>query len=126
MLRDQERRRTPSDLIRREVDRVLERFIDAMAAEVRLLPHEQKTLCTSMINGRPVAIVALPEKTRLPLTKRQREIVHLVGGNLGNAGIGSELGISESTVKYHLKRVYARWHLGSRAALARCGAVLFG
>ena len=55
---------------------------------------------------------------RVPLTAREREILHLVGEGRTNAQIAAELWITTSTVKKHLENVYEKLGVASRAAAA--------
>jgi two-component system, NarL family, nitrate/nitrite response regulator NarL len=51
------------------------------------------------------------------LTKREREIIALVGDGLKNATIGERLFISESTVRNHLTSIFAKLEVDDRLAL---------
>ena len=51
------------------------------------------------------------------LTPRQKQIIKLVGQGKSNKEIGSELYISENTVKYHLKIIYNILNIHDRNAL---------
>ncbi len=53
------------------------------------------------------------------LTQREKQVARLVGYGLGNKGIAKELRIREATVATHLKRIYRKLGLQSRAMLAR-------
>jgi len=60
-----------------------------------------------------------PEHARIQtLTKREREIVSLVGNGLKNAAIGERLFISEATVRNHLTSVLSKLDLTDRFELA--------
>ncbi len=50
------------------------------------------------------------------LSAREIEVLRLVGKGLSNAEIGRELFISESTVKTHLLRVFAKLEVADRTA----------
>ena len=63
-------------------------------------------------------VTAMPDPVLSRLTKRQREIATLVAGALSNPEIAGRLGLSENTVKKHLKDIYARLQLGTRTELA--------
>ena len=54
----------------------------------------------------------------MPLTPRELDIVRLVGKGLGNKEIAQELGVSVTTVRTHLNRVYDKLGPGSRVELA--------
>ncbi len=50
-----------------------------------------------------------------PLTKRESEIVHLVGRGLSNKAIARELSLSTATVKNHLHQVFVKLRVKNRA-----------
>lgn len=52
------------------------------------------------------------------LTRRERDIVHLVGRGMGNKEIARELGLSVTTIRSHLQKVYDKIGTGSRVELA--------
>ena len=56
-----------------------------------------------------------PLEPAASLTPQELRILRLVGRGLGNAEIAAETGISPSTVRSHLKSVYRKLALGSRA-----------
>jgi DNA-binding NarL/FixJ family response regulator len=53
-----------------------------------------------------------------PLTYRELEVLKLVTAGLRNREIGTELGITENTVKFHLKNIVEKLHALNRADLA--------
>jgi len=57
-----------------------------------------------------------PKASRL--TKRELGVLNLVTAGQSNREIGTELGISENTVKFHLKNIVEKLHTTSRAGLA--------
>jgi len=60
-----------------------------------------------------------PEHARIQtLTKREREIVSLVGNGFKNAAIGERLFISEATVRNHLTSILSKLDLTDRFELA--------
>jgi DNA-binding CsgD family transcriptional regulator len=50
------------------------------------------------------------------LTRRQRELLHLVADGYTNAQIGRRLGLAEGTVRKHLENIFARLQVTSRTA----------
>jgi DNA-binding NarL/FixJ family response regulator len=52
------------------------------------------------------------------LTEREIEVLCHVAAGLPSKRIGTELGISETTVKTHLKDIFARLHVANRAEAA--------
>jgi DNA-binding NarL/FixJ family response regulator len=52
------------------------------------------------------------------LTERELEVLQLVTAGMRNREIGAELGISENTVKFHLKNIVEKLHAQNRAELA--------
>lgn len=62
---------------------------------------------------------AAPPADDGPLSKREREILHRVAQGKTNREIAEELGISEYTVKNHLKNILNKLHLENRVQLAR-------
>ena len=51
------------------------------------------------------------------LSNREQEVVNLLLEGKSNKLIASSLGISESTVEFHLKRIYAKFQVSSRMEL---------
>jgi DNA-binding CsgD family transcriptional regulator len=50
------------------------------------------------------------------LTRRQRELLHLVADGYTNAQIGRRLGLAEGTVRKHLENIFARLQVSNRTA----------
>jgi DNA-binding NarL/FixJ family response regulator len=60
----------------------------------------------------------VPARDDLQLTPRQRQIAELVAMGETNRGIAQRLNISEHTVEHHLKGIFERLGLHSRAQVA--------
>lgn len=56
-----------------------------------------------------------------PLSKREREVLRLVQQGLANKVIGAELGIAESTVKVHVKKLMRHHGVSKRTQLVILG-----
>jgi len=54
----------------------------------------------------------------MTLSPRQLQVADLVSAGLGNAEIAQRLGMSEFTVRAHLREMYARTGCSSRVQLA--------
>lgn len=54
-----------------------------------------------------------------PLTKREQDVLTWVAGGSSNREIAQQLGISEHTVKNHLKNILHKLHLENRVQLTR-------
>lgn len=74
----------------------------------------------------PVSIDGLPADKRAirtemvtPLTNREKEILEHVATGRSNKAVAAELGLSEHTVKNHLKNILQKLHLQNRAQLVR-------
>jgi two-component system nitrate/nitrite response regulator NarL len=52
------------------------------------------------------------------LTKRERQVVFLVGEGLSNKEVGHQLKLSDGTIKVHLHRIYQKLAIRNRTALA--------
>ncbi|TMC13886.1 MAG: helix-turn-helix transcriptional regulator [Chloroflexi bacterium] len=57
------------------------------------------------------------ESERPPLSPREREIARMVARGLPNKAIAAVLDISSWTVSTHLRRMFAKYHVSSRAAM---------
>ena len=55
------------------------------------------------------------------MTKREREVLDLLGEGLGNRAIAERLGISEHTVKFHLESIYGKLGATTRGEAIRRG-----
>ncbi len=53
----------------------------------------------------------------IPLSKREQEVVKLLLQGKSNKLIASSLGISDRTVEFHLKNIYAKYQVSSRIEL---------
>jgi DNA-binding NarL/FixJ family response regulator len=61
-------------------------------------------------------------QTAEPLGEREKAVLRLVLVGRPNKGIAAELGVSESTVKSHLREIFRKLHVDSRAAAAAAAA----
>lgn len=64
---------------------------------------------------------AAPARKGQTLTPRERDVLLLVAGGMGNARIGEQLGISKSTVKFHLGATFTKLGVHTRAEAVTMG-----
>ena len=60
-------------------------------------------------------------KTGAHLTRREDEILELLGKGMGNRELGQVLGVSEDTIKTHLKSLFRKLEVSDRAEAVREG-----
>lgn len=63
----------------------------------------------------------LQEKSGTSLTRREHDLVGLLGNGLSNRELGQVLGVSEDTVKTHLKNLFRKLGVSDRAEAVREG-----
>jgi DNA-binding NarL/FixJ family response regulator len=56
-----------------------------------------------------------------PLTSRERDVLELVALGLSNHAIGTRLGISDHTVKFHLASIFGKLGVSTRTGAVRRG-----
>jgi DNA-binding NarL/FixJ family response regulator len=90
---------------------------DALAAAVRAVHTRLNVLSPvfdpEVVGRAPEPIEAL-EPLDEPLSEREHEVLEAAGRGLPSKLIALELGVSESTVKFHLSAAYAKLGAGSR------------
>ncbi|MFE4632820.1 response regulator [Streptomyces sp. NPDC056773] len=81
----------------------------------RLLATVRNTATTTATHAPVPGSAALPED----LTRREREVLALIGQGLPNRGIAEKLFVSEATVKTHINNLFAKAGIPDRAAAVR-------
>ncbi|WP_425519909.1 response regulator [Streptomyces yatensis] len=92
------------------------RAIRAAAAGQSVLDHEVQNRLLATVRTRPQA-----DTQPLPpdLTRREREVLTLIGQGLPNRAIAEKLFISEATVKTHINNLFAKAGIQDRADAVR-------
>ena len=92
------------------------------AAGLAVLPP---TMLPSLFSaGEDEEEAALPLSGDVTLTPRERDVLALLAAGLSNKRAARELGVSESTVKFHVQAVYSKLGVQSRAAAVTRGIQL--
>lgn len=87
----------------------------AVAAGLVVMQPAPGTTTAPVAGSRPLAELAEP------LTRRERQVLQMLAGGLGNKVIAARLAISEHTVKFHVASI-----LGKLGAASRTEAVSLG
>ena len=83
-------------------------------------PPTGHRLATDNAPVAPMAVATASRATEDPLTARERQILLLLGEGHQNKVAAHRLGLSEATVKFHLRNIYRKLHAQNRTqALAR-------
>ena len=70
---------------------------------------------------RSAPATAANERLAEPLSERELEVLRLLATDLDGPGIADELVVALSTVRSHIKRIYAKLGVSSRQAAVRRG-----
>lgn len=80
--------------------------------------RREEVLCELEVDGTRYVLARLPLPARAStLSPREREIAALVARGLPSKAIALKLGISTWTVVTHLRRIFTRFGVSSRAAM---------
>jgi DNA-binding NarL/FixJ family response regulator len=105
-----------------EAIRALVSLVEKMSAEVvdELAERtSQDVLIDAEVNGARYLLIRMPQSgdSRIQLSPREQEIVRMVAKGHPNKVIADVLNISTWTVCTHLRRIFAKFGVGSRAAM---------
>jgi DNA-binding CsgD family transcriptional regulator len=95
-------------------------------SEIQQPTHAEETIFDIEVDGARYLLIRLPRPAQVHarLSPREQEIVRLVALGHSNKIIGDVLNISSWTVCTHLRRIFAKLGVGSRAAMvARLPAI---
>jgi DNA-binding NarL/FixJ family response regulator len=77
--------------------------------------HKGRSVLAPEATEALVQAMARPQAPGGDLSEREREVLRLLVQGLSNAQIGRQLSISLSTVKYHLRSIFAKFEVATRA-----------
>lgn len=100
-----------------ELERLVRMLIDECSEGRAPTPGELPVLELEIEGIRYVVRVAINASPRSALSPREHEIAGMIGLGLPNKTIAANLGISSWTVSTHLRRMFAKFGVNSRAAL---------
>lgn len=112
----------PAGLETAEVHRLVRRLVDQLAGSPppRHAPGEDDILLDLVVDGFRCVVLRHadePVTAGMPLSPRETEIARMVAKGLPNKTIAAVLEISSWTVSTHLRRMFAKLGVTSRAAM---------
>ncbi|MGZ8693222.1 MAG: helix-turn-helix domain-containing protein [Gaiellaceae bacterium] len=101
-----------------EVELLLLRLLHEVVKRASVPPAELSVVLELKVDGlRCITLIENAESTYGALSPREQEIARMVGAGYPNKTIAARLGISSWTVSTHLRRMFAKVGVNSRAAL---------
>jgi DNA-binding CsgD family transcriptional regulator len=111
-------REPDEDFVDGDVQRLLRRLVRQVVKRASVPPGELSVVLELEVDGlRCVTLVENAASTYGALSPREQEIARMVGAGYPNKTIAARLGISSWTVSTHLRRMFAKVGVNSRAAL---------
>ena len=94
-----------------DANRLCQMLLDVVNGETPLPPKLAARMLSETAQNRPRSPT---RKSDIPLSDHQWEILNLVADGLLYKEVASQLGLSEQTVKYHMKQILEHLHLENR------------
>jgi DNA-binding CsgD family transcriptional regulator len=109
----------PVDDVVRKLAELIERASAAGALDAGSGDSSEEVLVDAEVDGSRYLLVRMPKpsQSRVRLSPREQEIVRMVAKGHPNKVIADVLNISSWTVCTHLRRIFAKLGVGSRAAM---------
>ncbi len=85
-------------------------------------PPELRGRVRDLLEGAGITVVFADDEEEVPgeqMTRRERDVLVLLGEGLSNRAIAERLGISDHTVKFHLASIYGKLHATTRGEAVR-------
>ena len=101
-----------------KIEGLLSELVQLVADPASVPPVQLPVVVEVELDGlRCVTLVDHAESPYAPLSPREQEIARMVGAGYPNKTIAARLGISTWTVSTHIRRMFAKLGVNSRAAL---------
>jgi DNA-binding CsgD family transcriptional regulator len=108
----------PADAITRTLVELIENLCSAAKSDAAPGTSEEVLVDTEVDGSRYLLLrMPAPSRNRIQLSPREQEIVRMVAKGHPNKVIADVLNISAWTVCTHLRRIFAKLGVGSRAAM---------
>jgi DNA-binding CsgD family transcriptional regulator len=115
----------PKDARHQRVDELIRKFVGQVASSLELSPRSSQTpsqeeiIIDTIVDGARYLLIRMstPTPVLVSLTPREQEIVRMVAKGYPNKTIAGVLNISSWTVGTHLRRIFAKLGVISRAAM---------
>jgi DNA-binding CsgD family transcriptional regulator len=96
-----------------------------MRRSLASIQHESELILAEVVAGdAKFVLMRRPLKKRLAFTSREQEILNWVGEGMPTKAIAAKLGITTTTVDTHIRRMFRKHRVRSRAALVRKATLL--
>jgi DNA-binding CsgD family transcriptional regulator len=107
------------DAVTRTLVELIERLSSAARADSGSGSSSEEVLVDTEVDGSRYLLLRMPKhsRCRIQLSPREQEIVRMVAKGHPNKVIADVLNISSWTVCTHLRRIFAKLGVGSRAAM---------
>jgi DNA-binding CsgD family transcriptional regulator len=96
---------------------LIEKLSSGARADSGSSNSSEEVLIDTEVNGSRYLLLRMPNRGRIQLSPREQEIVRMVAKGHPNKVIADVLNISSWTVCTHLRRIFAKLGVGSRAAM---------
>ena len=101
-----------------DLDRLVQQLVDRVTEQRNGAADEDNVILDVEIDGvRCLLVLPDQDTARARLSPREREIVRMVADGYPNKTIAASLQISTWTVSTHLRRIFAKLGVNSRAAM---------
>jgi two-component system nitrate/nitrite response regulator NarL len=111
--------RTPADVVTRTLVELIETLNGTTIHDSDGTNSSEEVLVDTEVDGARYLLLRMPKpsRNRIQLSPREQEIVRMVAKGHPNKVIADVLNISSWTVCTHLRRIFAKLGVGSRAAM---------